>query len=60
MGFQVDRATNIVVWFCLKEVARRDLILQFWLNEVARRDLILQLWLKGIARWDSRLTELQK
>jgi hypothetical protein len=34
MGFQVDRATHIL-WFWLKEVARRDL---------------MQLWLKGIAR----------
>jgi len=57
MGFQVDRATNIVFWFCLKEVTRRDLVFQFWLKEVARRDLIFQLWLKGIARWDSRLTK---
>jgi hypothetical protein len=24
MGFQVDRATHIL-WFCLNEVARRDL-----------------------------------
>jgi hypothetical protein len=29
MGFQVDRATNIVFWFCLKEVAKRDLIFRF-------------------------------
>ena len=42
MGFQVDRATHIL-WFWLKEVARRDL---------------RQLWLKGITRWDFRLTEL--
>ena len=45
-------------WFCLKEVARRDLIFWIWLKEVARRDLIFQIWLKGIARWDSSLTEL--
>jgi len=57
MGFQVDRATNIVFWIWLKEVVSRDLVFQFWLKEVARRDLIFQLWLKGIARWDSRLTE---
>jgi hypothetical protein len=44
MGFQSDRATIIVFWF--------------WLKEVARRDLTFQLWLKGIARWDPRLTEL--
>jgi hypothetical protein len=42
MGFQVDRVTHIL-WFWLKEVARRDLR---W------------LWLKGIVRWDFRLTEL--
>jgi len=47
MGFQVDRATNIVFWFCLKEVASRDLIFRFWLKEVARRDLIFQLLVKG-------------
>jgi len=47
MGFQVDRATNIVFWFCLKEVARRDLIFWIWLKEVARRDLIFQLLVKG-------------
>ena len=42
MEFQVDRATHII-WFWLKEVARRD---------------IRWLWLKGIAIWDFRLTEL--
>jgi len=40
MGFQVDRATNIVFWIWLKEVARRDLIFQLWSKEVARRDLM--------------------
>ena len=47
MGFQSDRATIIVFWFWLKEVARRDLIFRFWLKEVARRDLIFQLLVKG-------------